>query len=146
MGSACAMMSMSRETEARASDFFHAWRGTGVHLPHFSCNRFLAQPLLPALGLLGSIHITTNAQSRWRAQWQLAAVSHFPLYDPLWQRKREMPHWPKFAGNWPDYVSEPSHASENFFRRIPGGAARKRKIQFPSTQAVQVRKGMGYPE
>jgi len=41
-------MSLSLETEARRSDSFHALRGPGVSLPHFSYNRSLAGHCLNA--------------------------------------------------------------------------------------------------
>ena len=75
-------MSVSSVTEARRGDSFQAWRGPGVSLPHFSCNRFLAQPMLPTLDFPRSLHLATNGHLRWRGQSSLAAVSHFPLYWP----------------------------------------------------------------
>src|SRR2546427_305889 len=76
-------VSMSRETEARRRDFFHAWRKPWVWLPHFLCNRFPAQPLIlmldfrrslqqipesasPPQTILGARPLTTDAGRRLR--------------------------------------------------------------------------------
>ena len=137
------VMSARMETEGNRCRSIHAWRGSGVRFPHFSCNRFLARPLLPAQDFPRFPHVVTNTHLRWRGPSPLAAVSHFPPYGPLWQGKREMLHPRKI---WPDHVSEPSHASENLLQALPAGAGKKRQIQFPPTPVEQIRKGINYRE
>ena len=139
-------MSVNSEIEAKGGDPFHAWRGTGVSLPHFSCNRFLAQPLLPTLDFPRSLHVATNRHLRWRGQSSLACRFPFPtLWPPMatetGNAASAQPCWKMARPCFRAFpcLKKPSPA-------LPAGAGTKRQIQFPPAEIEQERKGISYLE
>src|SRR5207248_3524288 len=119
--------------------------GSGVRFPHFPCNRFLAQPLLPRLDFPRSLHVTANAHLALARAIVVGRRFPFPtLWPPMATETGNAAIGPTLLGIGQTMFQSPPMPQKTF-SGPSAGAAKKREIEFPPTQVEQTREGRSYP-